>query len=51
MEATMPLEGTLTLSSLGQPVDAILDQKQEIKVTYSKTNPKPAAKPAEPNKP
>jgi hypothetical protein len=51
MESTMPLEGNLTLSSLGQPVDATLDQKQEIKVTYSKTNPKSVAKPAEPNKP
>jgi hypothetical protein len=51
MEATMPLEGALTLSSLGQPVEATLDQKQDIKVTYSKTNPKPASKPAEAAKP
>jgi hypothetical protein len=33
MTATMPLEGNLTLSSLGQPVEAQIDQKQEIKVT------------------
>jgi hypothetical protein len=51
MEATMPLRGDLTLSSLGQPVEAHMEQEQTIKVTYSKTNPKAAVKPGEPNKP
>jgi hypothetical protein len=51
MEATMPLRGDLTLSSLGQPVEAHMEQEQTIKVTYSKTSPKAAVKPGEPSKP
>ena len=51
MEATMPLRGDLTLSSLGQPVEAHMEQEQTIKVTFSKTNPKAAVKPGEPSKP
>lgn len=51
MQTTLPLRGTMTLSSLGQQVDAeIKEQIMTTRIVYSKTNPKQASKPADTKK-